>query len=1129
MLHQSSLKGHEGDLFISAPLPLKSVSLTGHVDHFLANLCLSHVFEADPSTELDTLSEEMVFRLVWPDFSSQVLSFEFVDSHRTIKALPTDSKWSADETYRKHAPSSGPNVYTAVLSKAKRVELRLRFLAPLRFLSSRWQLQVPLHLCELSKDAQRNQDDANQGTIDIRNEGFKFTASVEVNAPEEAINIISDTHTIVFERSGRGEGNREAESKIQGKMKLELSSASYSSPDLIVQFPSAHQAASRPLVLVESPTDEEDEKYWKKTAMVVARPVWSPAPHPCDITLAIDSKSIDIAQLCSELRSFLEEDISTLSDSQSPSSAHLQHASQSPHPGHTNPSSAMRPSLISFNLTILTRYGPQWAFPKPMPLSSDVITKLSAFVDLWPSLVDKQGRRSETNFPLSQALSLINSRPSEHSKQLILFSNFAKSSSDSVEKCIAASQALRVWNVGFGLSHGAFALQYLSNATDARYEPAYTLLHVKSALKLQLERAKSKSLCGGFLSLVANPSSPPPHLLLRHISITPKTLPPSALNAPGDQVQFFIGLRPSFFEHGFHTQVTALEFEIKAESSHNIGSAEVTGAVEFEKATVCLSLPLDPSHSHRKNHSSSSSLASFARGSNVQLAAGMELLLDFEEMGATDEPYLQLCQSLSLLNVNSHLYATQASDDLPSVTLFNVAENDFHSNLLQHGVRNSSQVSQAISPRDNAHRITRDVESLMQVRKTVDKASKPNGSLFLISSSTDLSSPASSSPSKATPRKHAKTPSKQRTRPVLTIQSCWTSSAVLVQSVPSKPMQQYEAELKQMNSTLNKITEENMERLGAKLISEPFSADPYALSSLARLIYDKAVRQQMYSTLYTRLIRFLMEKHGQNGDTIRRAVLDHCRNEFGYILDLPSSSAISTTNQQESIPSSSSSSSLPPSTSSSLTTPFQPSPWKPTAGEGASASTPPSSSSAAPSSLDAPPTSSSSSGGRPRFFNSKMDANSGGGAPHLSSSSPSSSLARVSITEDAEEKETKAREQRVGLIVFLATLLKHNLINTDITQNCIGELFSGALRADPSKCNELLVLAIKYIELVGKHIQQVSAPVIERTFQYIDTEVLAENPHLDSRTKTLFQNLIDLKDRHWVPREENTGLRKTGW
>ena len=1104
------------DLLLSAPLPLKSVSLTGHIDHFFANLSLSHVFEAHPSIDLHTLPEEMVFRLIWPDFCSQILSFEFLDSNRTISALPTDSKWNTDDIYRKHASSSGPNVYTAVLTKTKRVELRLRFLAPLRFFSGRWQLQVPLHLCELSSSPQRNQDDPIKGANNSSNQEFKFTASIDAIMPKEVRNIISDTHTIVLERKSREEGEGEAEAKIEGKVKLELSSASPSSSDLIIQFPLAIETSSSTAMLIESPIDEEDEKYWTKAAMVVSRPVWSPSPHPCDITLAVDSQITNIDQITEEIRSFIEQEISTLSDSHSPSSSPISAISTHSLPNHHNSSPSVHQGPVFFNLTIITRYGPQWAFPKPLPLSSDVITKLSSFLEIWPSLVAKQGRRSELNFPLAQALSIINSRPSECSKQVLLVSNYGKLPSSSIESCIAASQALRVWSVGFGLSHDAFALQYLSNATDARYEPAHSLLQVNRALKLQMERAKSKSLFGGRLALVANPSSPPPDLLLRHISITPKTLPLSSLASPGDTIQFFIGLRPSFFEHGFHTQVTALEFEIKADCSLNIGSAEVTSAVEFEKTSSCFSLPLDPSYSHRKNSSSPTSSTYFTRGSNVQLATGMEALLDFEELGSTDEPYLQLCQALSLLKVNSHLYATQLGPNQPSVTLFNVAENDFHSNILQSGNRNSSPTFSAISPRDNAHRITRDVESLMQVRKTVDKGSKPNGSLFHLSSSVDPSSIASSSPSKSTPRKHAKTPSKQRTRPVLTIQSCWSSSAVLVQSIPTKPMQHYDAEFKQMNSTLNKITEENMERLGAKLISEPFSADPYALSSLARLIYDKAVRQQMYSALYTRLIRFLMEKHGENGDTIRRAVLDHCRNEFGYILDPPAplvdapSKSDSSGKSEPSIP----------------MNPSSPSPW---AKSSDIAETPSTSTASIPATLMSAQSEGSGEKKRPRFFNSKMEGSNSGGNLSSSPSSSSSSLARVSITEDASEKETKAREQRVGLIVLLATLLKHNLINSDITQNCIGELFSGALRTDPTKCNELLVLAIKYIELVGKHLQQVNAPVIERTFQYIDTEVLAENPHLDSRTKTLFQNLIDLKDRKWVPREENTGLRKTGW
>lgn len=1150
----SSLKVKTTGLIFSAPRPLKSVSLSGHVHHFLASLTLSHIFDTPSSDELCTLPDQSTFKLVWPDFCAQILSFDFLDNDRVIKALPTDSKWQEDEHYRRLAPEGAPNVYTAVLSGAKNVELRLHFLLPLRAHAGFWQLQIPLHLCDYQRIEKRNQEEEEEGDITLTQKSFDFDASIQVHAPDGTLAVLSESHSIRFERNETYKSDTDG---LSGIIHMEASTPCHAERDLVIRFSTSKDTLNFPQVVVETPSASTDGVYWTKTAMVIARPIWTPSPHHSDITIVVDSNNLD-----SEL-SKIGDDIKELMERQRNSSSEREAASHTSGPSRTPQgfeSVSNRHSdqqVACYNFTIITKYGPQWAFPKPMPLSSELILKLSSFIEAWPSLIAKQGRRSDRNFPLALALSTINSRPSDRVKHILLIAHLPKRSMDTPESCIEASEALRIWTIGIGHFHDAFALQYLSTATDARYEPSYDPPSFKLALTTQLNRANSSSLKSVRLSLLANPSSPPPDLLLRHLSLTPHHMPSSALNAPGDLVHFFIGFKPSFFDYGFHTQLNALDFEICADSLRTIGSAEVMSAVNFEKTTARFSLPVNPPDTIRPSLIKSTSLSSFTSGRLVQMAAGMEKLLDFEESQSTAEPYFHLCEALSLVNLNSHLYATSSSRNGPSVTLFNVAENDFHSIILQSNSTSPSQSSEVGSATKKPHRIVRDAESLLQAKKLVDKTSKPHGLHVLSTSQSDTHSP---SPSKSTPKKHGKTGSRQRTRPLLTIQSCWSSSAVLVQSVPSKPMSQYDTEFKQMNSTLNKITEENMERLGSKLVSESFSGDPYALSSLARLIYDKAVRQQMYAPLYAGLVLFLTKKLGENGETVRRAILDRCKHEFELVLDPPvvTSSTLSietyaphggqgvtaTSQTQNKVNSESTVVTNPsPNQSSNHPAPsISPTPdhqisntsslssngiTAPVSALGVPPSSTPVSSTSIPISIPA------EKGGRPRFFNSKLSSSPSTFSPLVGSPSAGplfgslGSLGRLkSTTEDAEEKENKAKEQRVGLIVFLTKLYKHGLISIDITQNCIGELFGAALKAEPTKCNELLVLAIKYIQLVGKYIQQANAQVIEKTFQYIDTEVLAETPHLDTRTKTLFQNLIELKDKNWIPREAKEDQRR---
>ena len=1118
-------------LLLSAPLPLKSVSLTGNIDHFLSILTLTHVFEVDTHEEWERLPEECVFRLVWPDFCSQILAFEFVHNGSVVQALPTTSKWLENDCYRKAAPSSSPNVFTAVLEKLKRVELVLRFLTPLRAYGDRWQLQVPLQCCEYYIHPSSPQQTTNNLVDDSSNIHFDFIASIAVSLPHEFHDIISDTHTIRFDpevprQSHLKEVN--SSNRLKGMITVYSSSTIYSPlNDLIIQFSSTLKENFAPYMIVETPQDEETGYFWKKAAMIIARPQWFPIITQGDITILIDSCNLDEMAIGKEVKEMVKREFEklpilglntdpqslahpTTSTRQSNHSTAHSHSHQSPQPSQSAP----------FNICIITRYGPQWALPKPMPLSSDLISKFNAFVDSWPSLLAKQGRRDASNFSLARSLSIINSRPSDYDKHVIFVSTLALGSHETVDQCIAASQTLRIWSIGFGPSHASFSLQLLSNATDARYEHSYTLSTFSLALSSQLNRAKSTSLSHIRLSLLPNPTYPPIDLLSHHLCITPHFAPKSCLSTPQDVIQFFIGFRPSFFDHGFHTQLTALDFEIKADFVRHIGSQEVTREVEFQPSSVHFSLPLESS-SMPQSSANSNFVAAFTHGKAVQLACGLEYVLDLEESISISEPYLQLCDSLSIPHLNAHFFARDFMPNIGKVTLFNIADSDYYSQALQSRSHPNGARSTAALSDSNSFRIVRDLESLLMVKKTVDKSSKPFGALSLLPSSHPESSVPSHTASKLTSKKQNRTPVKQRTRPVLTIQSCWASSAILLEAVPTKPMQQYDVEFKSMNSILNKVTAENLERLGSKLISDAFCADSYALSSLARLIYDKAVRQQTYAPLYAELVRFLMHKHGENGEIIRRAVLDHCRNEFEVVLE-------GNTKILEEASSSSPSSSSPSPVASSLPSPSP-------------LSVPSSSPIPIIPVVDHPPpslspsiaSSESTTKQRPRFFNSKMGTQSLSASlsssPSLSSPSPFSLSKLRSLTEDAEEKENKAKEQRVGLIVFLSKLFKRGLLSIDITQNCIGELFIAALKADPHKCNELLVLAIKYISIVGKYIQQANSPVIERTFQYIDSEVLAEIPHLDTRTKTLFQNLIDLKDNHWIPREVNGDLRKSTW
>lgn len=122
--------------------------------------------------------------------------------------------------------------------------------------------------------------------------------------------------------------------------------------------------------------------------------------------------------------------------------------------------------------------------------------------------------------------------------------------------------------------------------------------------------------------------------------------------------------------------------------------------------------------------------------------------------------------------------------------------------------------------------------------------------------------------------------------------------------------------------------------------------------------------------------------------------------------------------------------------------------------------------------------------------------------------------------ETLKEKEMKKKDRKIGVIAFLGEL---HLINW-ISEKAIRARLSELLEIGANEKKEILLELFKnLLECVGKHLSQFADGA--HLDGYRD-KILAvsQDTSYSNRMNSLFRDLLEMQDKHWVPRREKEGM-----